>query len=137
MAGANVRPGIVGTKACTFHGFIVAALEVIHITVRRCGAFLVIREARGRPAISFWCVWPSPPVPCPPHPITTARSQPLAGVDEFRRTTSSIYLHSVVRLRAGSTHFIDLSVGKAAHDPDDPWLIWKPHISCTHWTCYL
>ena len=106
-AYANVRPGTGGTKAYNFYGYFFAALEVIHITVWRCGAFPVIREARGNSTISFWCVWPSPPVPCPPHPITTARSQPLAGVDEFGRTTSSLYEDVCTRSRAGSKHFID------------------------------
>ena len=38
-ADEHVRPGIGGTKAYNFRGFFVAALEVIYLAVRRCGAF--------------------------------------------------------------------------------------------------
>ena len=69
-----VRPRICGTKAYNIHDFFVGVLEVIYFAVRRCGAFLVIQEARDRHAVTFRCVCPSPPVPRPPHPIATARS---------------------------------------------------------------
>ena len=71
-ADGHIRPGIGGTKAYNIHGFFVGVLEVIYHAVRRCGAFFMIHEARGRHAVTFRCVFPSPPVPRPPHPIATA-----------------------------------------------------------------
>ena len=40
-ADGHVRPGIGGTKAYNIYDFFVAALEVIYLAVRCCGAFLV------------------------------------------------------------------------------------------------
>ena len=80
-ADRHVRPGIGGIKAYNFYDFFVAALKVIYHAVRRCGAFLVIQEARDRHAVTFRCVRPSPPALRPPDPIANARSLSLAGAD--------------------------------------------------------
>ena len=61
-ADGHVRPGIGGIKAYNVHGFFVAALKVIYRAVRRCGALLVIQEARGRPSL-FGARGPRPPFP--------------------------------------------------------------------------
>jgi hypothetical protein len=80
-ADRHVRPGIGGIKAYNFYDFFVAALKVIYHAVRRCGAFLVIQEARDRHAVTVRCVRPSPPALRPPDPIANARSLSLAGAD--------------------------------------------------------
>ena len=68
-------------EAYNFYDFFVAALKVIYHAVRRCGAFLVIQEARDRHAVTVRCVRPSPPALRPPDPIANARSLSLAGAD--------------------------------------------------------
>ena len=63
-ADGHIRPGIGGTEAYNIHGFFVGVLEVIYHTVRRCRAILfMIHEARGRHAVTFQCVFFSPPFP--------------------------------------------------------------------------
>jgi hypothetical protein len=87
-ADGHVRPGIGGIKASNLYGFFVAALEVIYIAVRRCGAIPGDFKNLRQLAVTFRCVRPLPPVPSPPHPIATARSPSLAGVDDVGRATS-------------------------------------------------
>ena len=67
-ADGHVRPGIGGIKASNLYGFFVAALEVIYIAVRRCGAIPGDFKNLRQLAVTFRCVRPLPP-PVPAHRI--------------------------------------------------------------------
>ena len=63
LADGHVRLRIGGTKAYNIYCFLVAALEVIYLAVRRCGAFMVsMRPTASLPSL-VGAFTPHPPFP--------------------------------------------------------------------------